>query len=176
MEIAKGTPTKEITVQGFRLVVPTPYAEGHTLTEAEAAVLNQTLAENLRNNFGSLIKKEKEAAEAQGAEFAPDTAGLQANLDEYIAEYEFGAKRGGGGGSVKLDPVERKALSLAKDTIKRAIQAKGGKIKDIGNEKITELAEGYLQQNSEVLFQQARDLLDAEQAAKDAIGNVQLDL
>src|SRR5690606_38522149 len=141
-----------------------------------AARLSQTLAESLRNNFGSMIKKEKDEAESKGAEFNPDTAALQANLDDYIAEYEFGAKRGGNGGGVKLDPVERKALQLSKDTIKRAIQAKGGKIKDVGAERITELAEKYLEQNSEVLFEQARELLDAEQRAKDAVAEVQFDL
>ena len=66
MDFQPEVQTKSITVQGFTLSVPVPYAEGHTLTEAEAAVLNQTLAENLRNNFGSQIKKSREDLEAEG--------------------------------------------------------------------------------------------------------------
>jgi hypothetical protein len=176
MDIQANTPVKEVTIQGFRLTVPAPYAEGHVLSEAEAAVLNQTLAENLRNNFGSLIKRSKDEAEAAGNEFAPDTENLQADLDAYVAEYEFGAKRGGGGGSISRDPVERKAMQLAKNVIKSAIQAKGGKIKDVGNDKITELATKYFEQNSDTLLEQARNLVEAEETAKANVGSVDLDL
>lgn len=174
MEISKKTPTKEITVQGFRLSVPVPFAEGHQLTETEAAVLNQTLAENLRNNFGSQIKKSREDAEAAGNEYAPAAADLQAAFNDYVAEYEFGAKRGGGG--VTVDPTERKARSLAKDTIKRAVQHKGLKIKDVGNEKITALADSYFEQNAEVLMQQATELLAAEERAKEATAGLTVEL
>ncbi|WP_417436459.1 hypothetical protein [Idiomarina abyssalis] len=174
MEIAENTQTRNITVQGFNLVIPVPYAEGHPLTEAEAAVLNQTLAENLRNNFGSQIRKSREDAEAEGNKYEPDPAALQAAFDDYILEYEFGAKRGGSG--VTVDPVERKARALAKDTIKRAVQNKGLKIKDVGNEKLTELANAYFEQNSDILVQQAKELLAADERAKAAMDAVSVDL
>ena len=175
MEIQKGTPTKSITVQGFPLEVPTPFAEGHPLSESEAAVLNQTLAENLRNNFGSQLKKLKEEAEAEGNEYAPDAKKLQAAFNDYIKDYEFGAKRGGGGGT-SLDPVERKALSLSREAIKRAIQNKGVKIKDVGNEKLTELVNSYYEANKDTLMAQARDLIAAEEKARDAMASVNVDI
>lgn len=175
MEIAKSTPTKEITIQGFPFEVPTPFAEGHVLTETEAQVLNQTLAENLRNNFGAQIKKSKEEAEAEGNRYEPDLAALQSAFQDYIAEYEFGAKRGGGGG-VQLDPVERKARNLASAAIKRAVQAKGLKIKDVGTEKIKELADAYFQSNSDVLLSQARELIAAEEAVANATAGLSVEL
>src|SRR6056297_1178047 len=164
MKVTKKTPRKEITIQGFRLNAPAPFAEGHPLTEVEAGVLNQTLAENLRNNFGSQLKKSKEDAEAEGNVFDPNPEQLQEAFDAYVAEYEFGAKKGGGG--VTVDPVERKARALAKDTIKRAIQHKGAKLKDVGTEKLNELTETYFQQNSEALMGQARKLIETEKEAR----------
>ena len=172
MQVSKKTPVKQITVQGFNLQAPAPYAEGHTLTETEAAVLNQTLAENLRNNFGSQIKKTRDEVEADGGQYSPDTKELQKAFDDYIAEYEFGAKRTGGA----IDPTERKARAMAKDVIKRAIQNKGAKIKDVGNEKITELANSYYEANSEALLTQARDVIAAEARAQEAMASVSVDL
>lgn len=174
MEITKKTPMKTVTIQGFSLDVPAPFAEGHTLTEVEAGVLNQTLAENLRNNFGSQIKKSREEAEADGNKYEPKPEELQKALNDYVAEYEFGAKRTGSG--VTIDPVERKARSMAKEVIKRAIMNKGAKIKDVGNEKITALANDYYEQNSEALLAQAREVIAAEERAREAMASVSVEL
>ena len=173
-EVTKKTPKKEITIQGFTLQVPAPFAEGHVLNETEAQVLNQTLAENLRNNFGSQIRKSREEAEAAGEQYNPDPAALQKALDDYVAEYEFGIKRTRSG--VVMDPVERKARSMAKAVIKRAIQDKGVKISQVGNEKINELADSYFQANSEILLKQAKEVLEADARAKEALATVNIDL
>lgn len=175
MEIAKGTPTKDITVQGFQLAAPTPFSEGHPLTETEAAVLNQTLAENLRNNFGAQIKKSKEEAEAAGEKYEPNEKELQKAFNDYVAEYEFGAKRGGSGG-VTMDPVERRARRLANEAIKRAVQAKGLLIKDVGTERIKELSDNYFEKNSDVLLKQARDLLDMEKRTAEATAVTEIEV
>ena len=174
MDFQPEVQTKSITVQGFTLSVPVPYAEGHTLTEAEAAVLNQTLAENLRNNFGSQIKKSREDLEAEGKAYNPSAVDLQSAFDAYVVEYEFGAKRGGGG--TVLDPIERKARSLAKEVIKRAIQNKGVKIKDVGAERITELADTYYTGNSEVLLEQAKEVLAADKRAQEALSGLNVEI
>ena len=47
---------KTITIQGVEFTVASPYAEGHTITEAEAKALNQVRAENIRNNCAGLVK------------------------------------------------------------------------------------------------------------------------
>ena len=57
--------TKEITIAGQTFAVLQPYAEGHTITEAEAKALNQVRAENVRNNMAGKVKA---AAEGTAAE------------------------------------------------------------------------------------------------------------
>ena len=166
MQLPKKVETTEITIQQLLFTVPKPFAEGHTLTANEANVLNQTLHENLRNNYASAVKKAKE--EANGAD--PDMAELQTGLDAYIKEYEFGVRRSGGGG-VSIDPIDRKALALAKDQVKRAIKAKGLKVTEVGNERITELAEGLLEKNPSIR-EQAKTIIELErQAATDEVAD-----
>jgi len=95
------------------------------LTESEAAVLNQTLAENIRNNFASVVEKANDAAmdaatkaaktdEERQAALAvrANPADLQPQLDSYVSTYEFGVRTGGG---PKLDPIEREAKRIAEE-------------------------------------------------------------
>ena len=49
--------TKNIMIAGVTFAILAPYAAGHTLTEAEARVLNQTRSENIRNNQAETVKK-----------------------------------------------------------------------------------------------------------------------
>lgn len=132
MQIDKNTETREVTIQGNQFNVPAPFAEGHPCTANEAAALNQLLAENVRNNFS---KRVKETVEAGG-----DIASLQKELDNYVAEYEFGVRRSAGGGRAPVDPVEKEALNLATERVKDSLREKGYKVSDIGNAKIKELA------------------------------------
>lgn len=133
MQFTSETPRKEITIKGVVLSVPQPFTEGHVCTAAEAQALNQLLAENSRNNFSGRVEK---AAANGGA----DPAALQPELDEYLASYEFGVRTGGGGGRAPVDPVEKEALRLAEEAVRKSIAKKGLKAKDVGNEKIKALA------------------------------------
>src|SRR5262245_42373901 len=90
----------QITIKGTVFRVPIRYAAGHVLTEGEAGALNQTLHENLRNNFA------KKVADGQEAGLPVDT--LQQQLDDYAAEYQFGARAGG----VRGDPVLTLAMNI----------------------------------------------------------------
>lgn len=165
MEIQPNADTKQITVQGIKLSVPQPYEEGHPLTDAEAQALNQVLAENLRNNFASGIRKAKDEAEKAGQDYQPDAEALQTEMDAYVAEYEFGAKRGGGTSTAHLDPVEKEMRALARNAIKTAIQAKGIRIKDVPKEKLEELVEGYQASNYETLHKNASVIVESREAA-----------
>ena len=51
MQFDKDTPRKERTIAGITVQVIQPFAEGQVLTEATAAILNQTIAENFSNNL-----------------------------------------------------------------------------------------------------------------------------
>lgn len=165
MQFDKSTPKKEITVSGVVLRVPSPYAEGHTLTAEEANVLNQTLAENLRNNFAPAVKAAKEAA---GGADNVDVESLQAQMNEYVSEYSFGARRGS---SVAVDPVRKIALGLARDVIKKTIRAQGKDVKSFTAEDITRLAEGALDQHASFM-----EKAQAIYEAKKAVGVETLDL
>lgn len=150
------TPTKEITVAGIALAAPAPFTEGHVLKQNEADVLNQTLAENLRNNFASKVKAAKEEAEKAGTEV--DTNALQAAFTEYANSYQFGVRTGGGSAGPRLEPRERIALNLAKEKIRELMRAKGKKPSDYAAETITGLAEQLVAQDGQFLAEADRQL------------------
>lgn len=110
-----------ITIAGKPFSVEPRYSEGHTLNANEASALNQTFFENLRNNFAGKAKDN----------------GTQEDFDAYVASYQFGVRVGGGG---SRDPIESEAMNMARDQIKAAIRAKGGKIADYSAESITAAA------------------------------------
>jgi hypothetical protein len=122
--------TKTITVQGVKVDVSLPYAAGHTITEAEAKSLNQTRAENIANNKRKEIK---EMLEAEGATEESVQAEAQAIVKDYDATYEF-TLASVGGGSTRLDPVEKEAHSIARAWI-------SGKLKEMGKTQKEYLAE-----------------------------------
>ena len=142
MQVSNETPKKEITIKGENFTVPAPYSEGHTLTEAEANVLNQTLAENLRNNFAGVVTSAKEEAEKNGTEL--DLGALQGQLEEYITEYEFGARRSSG---PALNQTDKIAISMAREQVKKALVNAGKNVKDYSAEQITELAKAAVEKH-----------------------------
>src|SRR3954462_13657602 len=119
-EITSETPRSNITIAGKSFSVPEPYAEGHVLTVNEAATLNQTYAENIRNNMASKVAAAIEAEKAD-TPVPYDHTAMQTAVDDYVANYEFGVRRG-----VTGDPVEREALNAARELVKNAIRTKGG--------------------------------------------------
>jgi hypothetical protein len=119
MQFDASTPRQETTIKGKVYLCPMPYIAGHVCNENEAKVLNQTLAENLRNNLvGKWTTKEGETETF--------THGSQEDYDAYAAEYEFNVRGGGGGSSeARLTPVEREARRIARDKLDAALKAKG---------------------------------------------------
>lgn len=114
MDINPDVERAEVTIKGQKFMVPLPFAEGHVLRQNEADTLNQTFCENIRNNFASKV----EEASENGA--TPDMAKLQAELDAYVVDYDFGVRRSGGVRVV--DPVEREAMKIAKERIRVALK------------------------------------------------------
>lgn len=142
--ITPETPTDEATIAGSVFKVYTPYAVGHTLTENEAASLNQTFVENIRNNFAKTVKTHKEAGTL-------DEAGLQTALNDYMATYEFGTRKGRASGlstpRVKLDPITSRAVELAREAVRAAIRAAGGNPKDYSGGDISARAKKAVDEN-----------------------------
>lgn len=120
---------EEITIGGQTFKVAPQYKEGDTLSANEASALNQTLFENLRNNFASKVK--------EGSAAGVDHAVMQSQLDTYAEAYEFGMRSGGGG---RRDPVRSEALAIAAEMVKNKIKEKGKKLSDYSPKQITDLA------------------------------------
>lgn len=122
-----------LDIEGFS--ASQPYAEGHVVTAAEAKALNQLRKENLSNNFRSVVAAYKEGVETgQFAEGVPTT---EADLLNAFAaldnDYQF--TLASVSAARKLDPVERKARTLARTIVKDNLAEQGY--------KMTEPAEGY---------------------------------
>jgi hypothetical protein len=156
------TDREELTIQGLDFTAAPRFAEGHVLTANEANALNQTFFENLRNNFAGRVKKVKEE-HGENIESVMDE--LQGEFDTYAEAYEFGVRKT----AAPKDPVTAKALVLAKQAIRTAIQASGAKVKDYTAEAIEEAAANYLKTEAGAeLLEVAKARIAEEQAAAKA--------
>ncbi len=122
-----------ITISNKPFNVEPRYAEGHVLTNLEAAALNQTFYENLRNNFA---KQAKDGADQEA-------------FDKYVAAYQFGVRVGGGG--TTRDPVQAQAIAIAKERIKLQIQRVGKKVSDFTAARLTELAQALIDKDPQIV-------------------------
>lgn len=156
-----GAPRKTITVQGLSLTVPQPYKAGHPLTEGEASQLNQVLAENLRNNIAKSVKDAVEEAEKAGKEV--NVGKIQKAMDDYAANYEFGI-RSGGGGFRPTDPVEKVALNISLDIVKRKLRQENVALKEVGAKQMRQMAKDLLDKTPKI-YEVARKTVEAEQKA-----------
>lgn len=157
MKVEKTTPLKEITIAALQFKIPEPFVAGHVCLENEAHVLNQILAENIRNNFKPAVEKAKK--EANGA--PPDMKKLQTELTAYIAEYEFSRA---GGGFRPRDPVEREALLIAISKVQASAKKQGKKIEN--KEELESLAQEVLAKYPQVREMAKKVVAMREEAAR----------
>lgn len=150
--------SRRIKVEGLIFSAPAPYKAGHVLEENEAATLNQTYSENLRNNFAKAVKKYKEEAEKNGAAALADgaeaPADLQNEFNEYASDYKFGVRTGGGGDtSLPRDPVLREAHLIARELIRAKAKEKGLKV---DAEQVAALVPGVLEKRPTIMDEARR--------------------
>lgn len=145
---------EQITIAGNIFNVPNRYEEGHELTENEAAALNQTYHENLRNNFAKKV--------SEGVESGKSLEDLQSELDEYAQSYQFGVRTGGG---YVRDPVMSEAMGIAKNKIREHLRKKGVKLKDVEGKAITEAAKKLLARSPEIMELAKQRVEEAKAAA-----------
>lgn len=165
---AQKSKTIELTIQGLPFTLEGPYNEGDVLSAVEANVLNQTYAENVRNNFAATIKRMKAAvAEKRGlfktvdGKQVPDADQVESSelddaevtkaYDDYLASYEFGARRAGGI-RTPVDPVEKEARRVATQKVKELLSSKGYKVSDIDKDQMA----GYVNEALE-MFPEIRE-------------------
>jgi len=149
----------QITIAGHVFNVPIRYKEGDELTANEAAALNQTFHENLRNNFAKRVEDKKNGAERVESDEVLET--LQKELDEYAEQYEFGVRTGGG---AVRDPVMSEAMRIAKDKIRDHLKRKGTPLKQVAATAISEAAKKLIEKNPEIM-DLARQRVEEAQAA-----------
>lgn len=140
--------TKSLTIAGVAFEISTPYAEGHSCTEAEAKALNQTRGENIRNNQAKAVKAVIEAAGGMSGKDLPEIsadamAELTSGVAAYDADYIFTLASVGGGRKSK-DPVEVEATKIARAAIMAHLKASGRTAKDVDKDalaaKVAEVA------------------------------------
>jgi hypothetical protein len=150
----------QITIQAQTFRVPLRYKTGDTLKENEAAALNQTYHENLRNNFASKVR--------DGLEAGTGLDVLQQQLDDYANDYQFGVRTGGGG--YRGDPVMTLALNIARELVRQAVKAKALDPELWPAGRISTTAKALLDQQGEdgAIISTARKQVEAEKAAGQA--------
>jgi hypothetical protein len=163
-EVTDSTPRTEITVAGQTFKAPQPYTAGHVLNANEASALNQTYAENLRNNFAGKVKEAQEAGTF-------DLEVFQGRFDDYAGEYEFGVRTGGGRSG---DPVTAEAMGITRDLVRKALQKAGHKLADVPAAKISELAKAQLAKTDDPKTVQIMDLARSRVAAAQEITDIEI--
>lgn len=154
--------SKDITISGVICSVSTPYEEGHTITQAEAAALNQTRSENIRNNLAAKIKKVLDGVEAKEAT-KPQLEEIGKLVSEYDAEYVF-TLASVGGGRRTLDPFERMCHKIARDAIVAQLAKAGRKVKDVDKDALNAIV-AETAQKPEVIKLAKKRLKEAEELA-----------
>jgi hypothetical protein len=156
-------PMQELTIQKLLFKIPAPYVAGVIeLSQGEADALNQTFAENIRNNFAAQMKA--------AAEETPARAIGQAELDTYVGSYAFG-KRSGGVRS--RDPIGAEERRLAKDAITAKIQALGKKVKDYSAEQLADMVTKVVATGK--FRAQAEAVVAARGSAVDPLADIELE-
>lgn len=144
LNISADTPRNDRLIGGVKVSIPAPYAEGHTVTAGEAAMLNQTLAENFSNNLRKRVSEYVPDGSPEGT--APREASgeeAQALVDAYAGVYEPGVRRAGsGGGRQTLDPVEKEMRVIARESLNALLQKQGVKRNEVNYNELLEQVVG----------------------------------
>lgn len=166
----------QLKIQGLLFPFISRYAAGHVLTGEEALVLDQTLAENLRNNFASKIRaKSDEIAKATPEGETPrgfteeELTAFQNDFQAYASSYVFRAPRAGSG---PQDPVERTARKIAKEMVMAALSAKNIKSNSLPEGKMEEFISAVLSRKPEIMEEAKRRVEASKTSALDLLDTI----
>ena len=118
------------------------------MTDNEAAVMNQVLSENVRNNIAPKIKKGEEVN--------------QEIIDKYVAGYEFGIR------SISTsDPVQKEIRRIAEDALGKKLASKGMSKAKLTKEQYGEMVDSIIQNNYDALYNRAIQVIEIRAASLD---------
>ncbi|OYW77664.1 MAG: hypothetical protein B7Z37_02970 [Verrucomicrobia bacterium 12-59-8] len=177
--------TTKLTIQGFELEFEAPYKEGDVLNANEAAAINQTFGENLRNNFAAIIKTKRGEIARANDWFADDEKkvpdlekvtdemlqeefDVAAEFSTYAENYEFGARRAGGTRTV-VDPVEKAARNIAWEKVKGLLKARNYKLTDVDKDMRERLVGEALEKFPEIKDEAERQVSAAKSISLDGL-------
>lgn len=171
---------KTKVIDGDTYTISQPYEAGHTITEIEARVLNQTRAENIGNNVRSKLKDIKAQAETESWGEKKLSNALTKAVEELDAAYEFTAAATRS--AAKLDPVEKEARKQARELLKAHLAETGRKLTiapdGVSDEEWAEKIETEVDRLAAepAIMEAAREAVAARSARADkmkaALGNV----
>lgn len=151
-----------ITIQKLEFTGPAaPYSEGHVLSATEATALNQTWAENLRNNFSGKVKSLIEAGTP-----ADQLSDLKAEFTKYAEAYSFAQRTS----RAPVDPVGNEAHKLAKTAVQAALRNKGIELKTFPVAQLDDLVGKLLAKNPAYREEAERRISAQRSAADDILG------
>ena len=132
------TQVKEITIAKHVFTIPQPFVAGHVLTEGEAKALNQTFAENIRNNMANAVATAY--SDKPTDELSPET--IVDYVTKYAESYQFTV--GSVGSKRVTDPLEVECRRIARTLLADALKTKGLTLAKVPEEareaKISEIA------------------------------------
>ena len=173
-----------IKIQGYLFEILQPFAEGPTvLTAGQAGALNQTRAENIRNNGASWLirrlKAHNDALIAKGLEplteddDAPEEilAEFRAYVAELDATYDFSARRT----RAPADPVEREAYKIAASKIREKLVENKIEIKSLADGQFEALVNKLLEARPEIREVARRRVEEAAAIASVTLDELRLD-
>lgn len=136
----KNAPKESAKVQRIPVKVPAPFKEGYSLRQKDADALNAYYVNCVRNAIAPRIAKLVKQA---GGEDKVDAKTIQAEIDNFVLEYDFGM-----GGGRTADPVEHEMMEIARNLVRKAIEKKGGKVSDYKAKDISEQARKLTQHDT----------------------------
>ena len=170
-------PYATITVQGLQFEVSQPFKAGHILSEGEASQLNQTRAENIRNNFAGPVRSAVDAFRkanslADNAEVAASDLDKD-DLDEKFALYDdsyiMGVRGGPSGPRTSVDPIQREANRIALEKVKVALKKQGITIDSVPKERMAQFIEAVKTKYPDVVEEAKRRVSAAAAIALDSL-------
>lgn len=155
--ITEATQRNDRLIGGVKVTVPAPYAEGQTITAGEAAMLNQTLAENISNNLREKVQKYVPEGSPEGT-VAREATGdeAQALVNAYVLAYEPGVRRAGIGGRRVLDPVEKEMRIIARSSLDNLLKTQGVKRNEVNYD---ELLDQVLEEHGDAIRKKAEKIV-----------------